>query len=257
MTYRRVMVLSRWKALGMLGLLVCILWLGTVFLWHVLVPVTSDLSNWHPTVVLDPGHGGVDGGANIGEELMEKNITLTLALTVRDLLVAKGVEVGLTREGDRDVAGPGPAKGRHRRDLLARLQMVRQGKVAVSIHVNSVQDPQQQGALIFYGKDNEQGRMLAASILEEVQKVQQLNHPAPVPRTNLLILREADNPVVILEIGFISNPIDRAKLQDPAFLQQMAASIATGIVNYLLTNGDKNMWGYWQGKGLPCGKEPV
>ncbi|KKM09476.1 hypothetical protein SY88_17790 [Clostridiales bacterium PH28_bin88] len=185
-------------------------------------------------VILDAGHGGIDPGAHDRCGVLEKNITLDVVLRMGDYLALHGVPVEFTRESDRDVTGEEiPGKGRHRRDLEGRLKIINRGTVGVSVHVNSSGDSDEHGAVVFYPKDSEEGKRLAEAILQKVHKVQSLNHTYVVPRTNLYLLRASNVPTVLVEMGFISNPEDKRKLQEPAFRQQMAVAVSEGILQYL------------------------
>ncbi len=184
-------------------------------------------------VVLDAGHGGVDGGA-IFSDIKEKDITLDVVLLTRYYLVQRGIYVEFTRDTDRDVSGWDKyQKGRHRKDLQERARILDGGSVGVSIHVNTSASANEKGAMAFYARGSEQGEMLASRILAELEKVQSLNHPKPIPRSNLYLLANTQVPVVLVELGFISNAEDRANLLDADRREEMAMAIATGIIKYL------------------------
>ncbi|HHX50854.1 MAG TPA: N-acetylmuramoyl-L-alanine amidase [Clostridia bacterium] len=182
-------------------------------------------------IILDAGHGGIDPGTHDGE-LKEKDIVLDVVLRMRDFLEGQGLRVDLTRDTDVDLGGE-LRRGRHQKDLEARLQLIKRGRVAVSIHCNSSTDKKQKGAVVFYQKDLKEGKKLADAVLQEVGQVQVLNHSFSVARQNLFLLRKAGIPVVLVEIGFLSNPEDKQKLQDKNFRQQLAEAVSKGIMDYL------------------------
>lgn len=187
-------------------------------------------------IILDPGHGGVDPGAMSGE-IKEKDIVLDVVLRMNNYLEEHGYNVVLTRDQDIDLGGE-LSKGRHRRDLEARVNVIDRGKVAISVHCNTIKDPNQKGAVVFYQKGSEAGKELAASLLTELNKVQLLNDNRPLPRENLFLLRTSKIPTVIVELGFLSNQEDRTKLQEPAFRQQLAEALSRGVINYLEQKAD-------------------
>lgn len=182
-------------------------------------------------VILDPGHGGVDPGALTGQ-IKEKDIVLDVVIRMNNYLEEKGYSVQLTRDADIDLGGE-LTKGRHKRDLEARLNLINKGQVAISIHCNTMHDSSQKGAVVFYQKGSEEGKMLANAVLKEVNKVQLLNANLPLPRENLFLLKTAKIPVIIVELGFLSNQEDTNKLKDVGFRQQLAEAISKGIINYL------------------------
>lgn len=181
-------------------------------------------------VILDPGHGGVDPGALSGE-VKEKDIVLDVVLRMNRYLEEQGYSVVLTRDQDIDLGGE-LTQGRHRRDLEARVKVINQGQVAVSVHCNTIEDTSQKGAVVFYQKGSEAGKQLATSLLAELDKVQLLNDNRPLPRENLFLLRTSRIPTVIVELGFLSNQEDKTKLLEPGFRQQIAEALSRGIINY-------------------------
>lgn len=184
-----------------------------------------------PPVMIDPGHGGVDGGASAGG-LLEKSVTLDTARRLRRHLEAMGVPVRLTREGDEDLGGP-LTPGRHRRDLAERVRRTHECGAAllVSLHANSSRNPRERGYLILYQKDEAASRELAQRLDRAVRPLGVRREP-PVPRTNLYLLRNCRVPAVLVELGFLSNPEDRAQLMNPEHLERVAMALAFSIYEY-------------------------
>lgn len=196
-----------------------------------------------PDVILDAGHGGVDPGAQTGG-LTEKEVTLDIVLRMRDQLRTYGISVGLTRDTDRDVSGwERYRKGRHITDIRNRIRILNTGTIGVSIHVNACENPKVQGALVFYNRGDEKGRALADSVFAQLARVQKMNHASPVPRSNILILKGARVPVILVEVGFATNPEDAAKLKNPAFRERLAQAIGWGIIQYLAGTSEPRDFG--------------
>lgn len=184
-------------------------------------------------VVIDPGHGGIDSGG-IGEgSVYEKDIVLDIALKLRDFLEVRGLTVAMTRTGDTDVTHLASIRGtRHQRDLNGRFLAVHEGTVGISIHANVAKSPDENGAIVFYMRDSYIDQIYANTVLEQLERVHLLNHPRPIPRGNLLLLK-AKPPVLLVEVGFLSNANDLAKLVDPRFRQVLAEAIGQGMINFL------------------------
>lgn len=182
-------------------------------------------------IMLDPGHGGIDSGAVGKGELYEKDYVLDIVLRMASILQEQGLRVGLTRDTDRDVSHLVSEGTRHRRDLLGRFKLMNQAQMGMSVHANAAKDTSESGAIVFYMKDNYLGQIYARLVLEELEKVQLLNEPAPVPRNTLLLLK-ARPPVVLVEVGFMSNASDLAKLADPQFRASVAAALCQGILRF-------------------------
>lgn len=187
-------------------------------------------------VMLDPGHGGIDPGAIGQGEIYEKHYVLDIVLQMAEILEAHGLNVGLTRDHDRDVSHLVDEGTRHRRDLLGRFKLMHQAKVGISVHANATKDPKQSGALVFYMKDQYLDQVYAQLVLEELEKVQVLNEHRVIPRSTLLLLK-AKPPVLLVEIGFMSNPTDLAKLGDPQFRTSIAQALSSGILNFISWRG--------------------
>ncbi|MDI9419089.1 MAG: N-acetylmuramoyl-L-alanine amidase [Firmicutes bacterium] len=184
-------------------------------------------------VMIDPGHGGIDSGGIGPGEVYEKDIVLDIALRLRDFLEKRGIIVGMTRASDTDVSQLASIRGtRYQRDLNGRFLAMHEGAVGISIHANVTKDPGEKGAIVFYMRDSYIDQIYANIILEQLEKVQILNHPEPIARSNLLLLK-AKPPVLLVEVGFLSNASDLAKLTDPQFRQVLAEAIGQGMIDFL------------------------
>lgn len=184
-------------------------------------------------VMLDPGHGGIDPGAIGQGDIYEKGYVLDIVLQMADILRVQGLKVGLTRETDRDVSHLVSDGTRHRRDLLGRFQLMHQGRVGMSVHANATKDPKQTGAIVFYMKDQYLDEVYAQIVVEELARVQVMNERRPQAR-NTLILLKAKPPVLLVEVGFMSNPTDLEKLGDPQFRTSLAQALSSGILKFIV-----------------------
>lgn len=184
-----------------------------------------------PRVVIDAGHGGKDPGA-VGA-VIEKQVTLDVALRVRDLLSAAGVDVVLTRDSDRELH---PVKNT---DLQLRAAMGTPGTALfVSIHVNALDAS---AALRGYGIETwwnpNHARSSALAALLQAQMVQQTGaFDKGLKNTqSLSVLRNSRVPAALVEIGFASHPVDGQNLQDSNYLDRVALGIAQGIREALVS----------------------
>jgi N-acetylmuramoyl-L-alanine amidase len=226
--------------------------LGTATVILLITLVTYDFSStrtWtHWTlplsgkiIAIDAGHGGVDGGAESANGIIEKDITLALALQVRDYLQQAGALVVMTRENDVDLASPG-TKGFSRRkteDLINRAKLVSKenADLLITIHLNSVPSARWRGAQTFYYPKREESRRLAAFIQEEIRSnLNNTNRQANTAST-LYLLRVLPIPAVLVEVGFLSNPEEAQILADETYQTKLAASIYRGILRY--TSGEQ------------------
>lgn len=185
------------------------------------------------TVVIDPGHGGVDGGTADYQGNLEKNINLKIALKIREQLRQSGLRVVMTRDRDADLA-PFLAgrKGRHRRDLMGRINkaLAARGLVLVSIHCDYSVDPKKQGAVVFYNYYSEASKEISGLIQEELNLVQ--DKAGKIAPGKYLIIRQKAITGVLVEVGFLSNQVDAGKLQTDQYQEQLAVAISKGILRY-------------------------
>lgn len=195
------------------------------------------------TIVIDPGHGGIDGGTHDGRGFLEKDINLEVALKVKSYLKASNAKVIMTREKDVSLENKSNLNSsRYRRDLNARKSIVNNNNtdVFVSIHVNAnPRDRSDRGAIVFYYPNAEESKKLAQSIAGSINNMvykEYLNLSSintPVYPRNLYILRETKTTGVLVEIGFITNPQDKKLLQDEEYKKRMAIAICNGVIEYL------------------------
>jgi N-acetylmuramoyl-L-alanine amidase len=190
-------------------------------------------------IVVDPGHGGIDGGTN-KDGLLEKEINLAIAEKVRSLLVQDGYSVVMTREEDVSLDKLNrSSSSRHKRDLNARIDMINNSnaKLFVSIHVNCNEiKPATDGSIVFYGGRFPQSERLAYAIQRALNDmvVNDAKRTVRDPRKeDFSILRNAEVPGVLVETAFISNAAERKLLAEEGFRSQLAEAIAKGIKQYL------------------------
>lgn len=171
-------------------------------------------------VAIDAGHGGRDPGAIGPTGLQEKDVVLDIAQRVRELLVRAGVRVLMTRETDAFV------------DLPDRPRMARQqgATVFVSIHANASTRPASNGSETYYLTP--QSQVLAQLVQEELGRIQGLVNRG-IRTANFLVLRESDVPAVLVEVAYISNPDEEARLRQHAFRQRLAEAVSRGVQRFL------------------------
>lgn len=184
-----------------------------------------------PRVVIDAGHGGRDPGA-VGS-VVEKDVTLAVALRVRDLLAPAGVDVVLTRDSDRELNAVKNV------DLQMRAAMGTPGtQLFVSIHVNAMDA---RNALRGYGVEtwwnpnHPQSSALAALIQSRLVEQTGAFNQGLKNTQSLSVLRNSRVPAALVEIGFASHPVDGLNLKDSNYLDRVALGIAQGIREALVT----------------------
>lgn len=182
-------------------------------------------------IIVDAGHGGKDAGANSKKEgYEEKELTLETAFLVADCLKQLGYKTIMTRKQDAYVA------------LDARAEMANSldADLFVSIHYNYSVSKEAEGIEVFYYKEGKtplsqrvsQSKILGQEVLKKIVK-QTGAESRGVKQANFAVVRETKMPAILIEAGFLSNPVERARIHDQKYRLSLAQGIAQGIDAYL------------------------
>lgn len=188
-------------------------------------------------IVVDAGHGGADGGVS-GKTtgVKESDLNLAIAYRVSDVLTDMGFEVTMTRKTEAGLYGTA-TKGFKKRDMQRRKEIIESvdPMLVLSIHQNRYPARSVRGGQVFYAKESERGKALALSVQAELNELygKEKVKERKAAVGDYFILNCADCPSVIVECGFLSNPIDEKLLTTEIWQKKLAESIATGVVNYL------------------------
>ena len=185
-------------------------------------------------IVVDAGHGGSDPGKVGINGALEKDINLSIALKLKDLLEQREISVVLTRDSDAGLS-PADATNKKAADMQKRCQMITDANPAftVSIHQNSF-SASTKGAQVFYHKSSEKGKRLAGILQQSIkEKADKENHRVEKANASYYMLRKVSCPIVIVECGFLSNPDEERLLNDEKYQKKMVEGIAEGIENFL------------------------
>ncbi len=208
----------------------------------ILKPSVSVFNSSRKTITIDPGHGGIDGGSS-SAGILEKNINLQVSLKLNNILKNKGINVVMTRNKDISLESKSNIKAsRYRRDLNARKKIIDNNKSAafVSLHVDAHKQPSARGVRIFYYPTSEKSKNLAKNICNKINKIvfddflNTKDAKAIIQTGNYYLLRESKSPGVIVEIGFITNPIDNKLIQNQDYQYKMTKAIAEGLLEYII-----------------------
>jgi N-acetylmuramoyl-L-alanine amidase len=172
------------------------------------------------TIVLDPGHGGVDSGTTSITGTHEKDLTLATALAVEQKLKNAGVNVIMTRDHDTYISL------KQRSDLSNRLH----ADAFLSFHYNWSNDPSINGLTDFYYSQSKD-QSLAAEILNRVENTTGLKDMG-TKFDDLYVLRNNSQPSVLIELGFLSNKQDESTAENPDFNNKVAQGIYLGLFDY-------------------------
>jgi N-acetylmuramoyl-L-alanine amidase len=184
-----------------------------------------------PTVVIDAGHGGEDGGAVSKDGKCEKDINLKISLMLGDMFNAAGYSVVQTRTEDKLLYDRNADfKGRKKiLDMAARLNAANAcgARLFISIHMNSFPQPKYRGLQVYYSPKHSRSQTVANSIQTLARATLQPENTREVKPSGgrIYLLDKLEYPAVLVECGFLSNPDEAALLCDDAYLQKLALVI--------------------------------
>lgn len=193
-------------------------------------------------IVIDPGHGGPDGGASSGD-VVERDITLSISHELRKRLEKKGATIVMTRSKEGDALSehaPNEKFSSLRQRKLADLQLRESiavdenPDVFISVHVNAIPDTKWRGAQVFYHEGGHpDGEHLAKSIQSSFQANLKNTEREALAISGVYLLKKSPVPSVLVETGFISNEEEKNLLVDPKYQGKVADSILEGIQTFL------------------------
>lgn len=185
-------------------------------------------------LVIDAGHGGMDGGAVGANGTVEKDVNLKVAKYLKEIAEKNGKKVIMTREEDTSLHTTDSAKIRDqkRSDLENRRQILQNNNtgIFVSIHMNQYDSKDVKGAQVFHA-NNDQSRNLANKIQTSLKKGladgnKRVAKPAP---STLYIFKGCESTAVVVECGFLSCPEEEKLLATEEYQRKLAQCIYDGI----------------------------
>ena len=181
-------------------------------------------------VVIDAGHGGLDGGA-VGRltNVREDGLNLSVAEKLRSLFEKNGVSVVMTRTDEKALGKSKDADMAKRREIIQNAG----ADIVISIHMNKFQDSNVSGPMAFYHADSDEGKKLAELIQNELNARLDPPRPRTFKPETYFILRSGECPCVLVECGFLSNEREERLLQTEDYQMSCAKAIYAGAQAYL------------------------
>lgn len=187
------------------------------------------------TVVIDAGHGGVDGGVvGVNSSTRESDINLAVSRLLQRELEDAGLTVVQTRPTEAGLYGAA-TPGYKRRDMQKRAEIIRRNAPAavVSIHQNFFSQTARRGAQVFFREDLPKSKLLACLLQTALNEMPECVKRSEALAGDYFVLNCSDAPAVIVECGFLSNPEDEALLLDASYREKLVKTIASGILAFL------------------------
>ncbi len=193
-------------------------------------PIAAEEKATKGLIVIDPGHGGKDFGTHSLKDprYQEKFLTLSTANLVRTYLRQMGYQTVMTRTEDKFIELNQRAKFANDLNPL----------LFISIHYNHADSAEASGIEVYYYNAKEdasrttQSKLLANAVLNKVIGTTQAKSRG-VKHGNFAVIRQTEMPAILIEGGFLSNPEERTRIKDAAYLKQLAWGIAQGVQDYL------------------------
>lgn len=195
------------------------------------------------TVIIDPGHGGEDGGCSSGE-VVEKDLNLQISQNIYDICTFMGVPAKMTRTEDTllyDLYDDlNDYKGRKKTyDLKNRVRFANEenGGIYLGIHMNKFPQGVYKGLQVYYSPNNDDSQVLAEKIQSYTKTYLQPDNERKVKKStnSIYILSKLDMPSVLVECGFLSNDSDVANLTDAAYQRSMALEIFSSVAEFAVS----------------------
>lgn len=193
------------------------------------------------TMVIDAGHGGMDGGASASDGTKEQQINLSIAKALRKEAERYGVRVILTRKTEEGLYQDSDGVWSKVGDMRQRRQIIEETApdLTVSIHLNSfLSDSTVHGAQVFY-PDNEPEELKEENkqLAEEIQTALKENLGKNADRivlqkSGFYLFQNANHPMILVECGFLSNSDDLQNLKTASYQQELAEAIMKAVASH-------------------------
>jgi len=187
------------------------------------------------TVVLDAGHGGIDGGVTgVNTGVKESDLNLAVVRKIEKCLTDAGINVVLTRKTDGGLYGIAVGSFKSR-DMKKRKEIIEKAKpnVVISIHMNKFPVSTRRGAQVFYKNTSSSGKALANNVQNALNDIEEAVRSFSPLSGDYYILNCTEYPSIIVECGFLSNAEDEKLLSDDVYQEKLAYTIFKGIISYL------------------------
>lgn len=187
-------------------------------------------------IVIDPGHGGEDGGATSCTGVLESGFNLEIALRLDDLFHLLGYETVMIRTTDTSVYTSGQTIAQKKvSDLKERVRVVNEtaDAILVSIHQNIYPDSQYSGAQVFYAGAGESEALAKQLQSAFVSTLNPGSNRKCKKASGIYLMEHISCTGILVECGFLSNPQEEAKLRTAEYQKKLACVIAATVSTYL------------------------
>jgi len=188
------------------------------------------------TIVIDAGHGGVDGGTTSFSGIPEKEFNLQISLRLNDLLQLLGYKTRMVRSCDESVYTKGETIAQKKAsDLKERLKITNESDhtLLLSIHQNHFSDSRYSGAQVFFSNSKESETLAKKLQNTLIQTLNPGSNRQSKKAQGIWLMEHIECTGVLIECGFLSNPVEEALLRSREYQQNLCCVIATTVAQYL------------------------
>lgn len=226
----------------LVGTLGMIRWISEV----ATVMAVSEFERSRVNLIIDPGHGGIDGGTSTKSGTLESTINLQIALRLEDLSHLLGFQTTMTRREDTSIYKEGQTIAQKKvSDLKERVKIANgiENGILLSIHQNYFPDDQYSGAQVFYGK-GEGSEALAKMIQGALVKNLNIGSKRKCKAgTGIYLMEHTECPGVLIECGFLSNQNEAKLLQAKEYQEKLCKTIIATVSCYISgVDSGTNRW---------------
>lgn len=190
------------------------------------------------TVVIDAGHGGVDGGATSCTGVLESNFNLEIALKLNDLMHFLGMNTIMIRETDCSVYTEGESIAQKKvSDLRERVRIVNStdNALLISIHQNQFSDGRYKGAQVFYAPTKNSKELAQVLQTGFIRTINPDSHRQIKKADKIYLMQHVNCPAILVECGFISNSQEEYLLRNADYQRKLCSVIACSVSTYLFS----------------------
>ena len=187
-------------------------------------------------VIIDAGHGGVDGGATSCTGVLESQLNLEIALRLEELMKLLGYESVMVRRTDISVYTEGETIAAKKvSDLKQRVKIVNETEngILISIHQNKFSDSRYSGAQVFYAKDSQSKELATQLQASFISTLNPGSKRMAKQASGIYLMDKIKNPGILIECGFLSNLKEESMLRDPDYQKKLCSVIAATLSSHL------------------------
>lgn len=187
-------------------------------------------------IVIDPGHGGEDGGATSCTGILESTYNLSISTRLRDLLNLMGYDTKMIRTDDVDVHKTGKSiSQRKMSDLKERVRIANEfpNSILISIHQNQFTDSRYSGAQVFFSKNSGSEDLAKRLQAQFASTINPESRRQAKQAEGIYLMEHITCPGILVECGFLSNPREEALLRDAEYQKKICCIIASTVTQFV------------------------